>query len=64
MELILLPKKGGDLLAAKDLKCGFYLDCGFGRNMEKRSKAEIAFHITTKTRFGQLKNLSNEAILP
>jgi len=30
--------------------------------MEKSLYAEIAFHIVVKTRFGQLKNLSNAAV--
>jgi len=47
---------------SSDSKCSFARDCGFGRGREYHLSAEIAFHIEAKTRFGQLKNLSNAAV--
>ena len=45
-----------------DSKCSFGHDRGFYRDRENRLYVEIAFHNAAKTRFGQLKNLSNAAV--
>jgi len=48
------PRRG----LIKDSKCGFGRDCGFSHDRENRSNAEIA----AKTRFNQLKILSNAVV--